>query len=92
MKLKILLSLLFLFIGIFAYSIGLNSRILANDPPDCRLGLLYSCCLDSLERRGAWLGDPPLALTCKCDGVPGYPTIGGPCNCPMDCYSSGEPH
>lgn len=80
----------------FIFALALNVGLLADDPPEWDCGdptAKWSCCMDSQGRWGAWVESRSMSdttLHCKCDGVPGWPTIGGPCNCQMDCYEFGN--
>ena len=90
-----LLSLAFVFV--LAFSIGFNMKAVGGSGGELPLWCLDfkadpgDCCVDTLGRRGALYPVNPPSLDCICDGYPGWPTINGPCGCPMDCYESGEP-
>jgi hypothetical protein len=91
MKSKIrILFMLFALGFIFAATFNIGTK--AHDPIEysCIEGTIFSCCIDSLGRHGAMIpvrsAPDTTDLKCVCDGVPGFPTINGPCNCQMDCY------
>ncbi len=96
MKLKILLSLSFLFIAVFAFSLGLNSSGWAGEEPPLNCGETQSeenCCrVDDVA--GVWwyyydqYGHK--VWVCDCQGFP----VGGGlytnrCECVLGC---GQPH
>jgi len=87
-----ILAVLFVFGFFFAltFHAGLQAGDDVPDPDRCYPGREFSCCIDALGRHGAWINVPRVGLVCNCDGVPGYPTINGPCECQMDCYQSGN--
>lgn len=86
-RLKILVLL---FVFSFGVVLSFTMATFAGDPGEpqitCEPFTRFACCVDSQERRGVWLNNQ-----CECAGVPDYVTVNGPCNCPVDCYESGEP-
>jgi len=89
MKYKVILSLSFLFIAVFAFSFGLNSRAFADiQTPDCTLGSAYSCCVEDTIAGEIW-GVWDRNHICNCQGYLEGNVYINPCNCPLGC---GTPH
>jgi hypothetical protein len=88
MRLKLLLGYALLFIGVFAFSVGLHIGAVASGGPECNEGALSpgDCCIAG-NRLGVWNDPPgPPPGYCDCQGL----YIGGgqytnPCDCQLYC-------